>query len=216
MSASCFNSKISFQASRCSKNVALVNEIAERPLDPSEVLTLVGLETRLDHFPSQLSGGEQQRVTVARAIVKSPDVRLCDEPTGALDYEIGKVVLAAIARVSERLGTGELSGRVRRVEPAAFTKVSTLGVEEQRVNVLVDVLSPAERWAGLGDAYQVDARIAVFTQEDATIIPVGALFRHGESWNVYVVKDGNAQIRDIRLLRRSGRLRGGDRRFNRR
>ena len=87
------------------ENVALVNEIADKPLDPQEALALVGLGQRLDHFPSQLSGGEQQRVAVARAIVKSPDVLLCDEPTGALDYETGKVVLAAIARVNEQLGT---------------------------------------------------------------------------------------------------------------
>ena len=87
------------------ENVALVTEIAEKPLDPVEVLKLVGLEHRIDHFPSQLSGGEQQRVAVARAIVKSPDVLLCDEPTGALDYETGKVVLAAIARANERFGT---------------------------------------------------------------------------------------------------------------
>ena len=87
------------------ENVALVNEIADNPLDPREALALVGLERRLDHFPSQLSGGEQQRVAVARAIVKSPDVLLCDEPTGALDYDTGKVVLAAIARVKSELGT---------------------------------------------------------------------------------------------------------------
>lgn len=87
------------------ENVALVNEIADKPLDPRAALTLVGLDQRLDHFPSQLSGGEQQRVAVARAIVKSPDVLLCDEPTGALDYDTGKLVLAAIARVHEQLGT---------------------------------------------------------------------------------------------------------------
>ncbi len=87
------------------ENVALVTEIAAKSLDPREAIALVGLEHRVDHFPSQLSGGEQQRVAVARAIVKSPDVLLCDEPTGALDYETGKVVLAAIARVNETLGT---------------------------------------------------------------------------------------------------------------
>jgi putative ABC transport system ATP-binding protein len=87
------------------ENVALVTEIASQPLDPRDALALVGLQHRLDHFPSQLSGGEQQRVAVARAIVKSPDVLLCDEPTGALDYETGKVVLAAIARANEQLGT---------------------------------------------------------------------------------------------------------------
>jgi putative ABC transport system ATP-binding protein len=87
------------------ENVALVTEIAANPIDPHEALALVDLEHRLDHFPSQLSGGEQQRVAVARAIVKSPDVLLCDEPTGALDYETGKVVLAAIARANEQLGT---------------------------------------------------------------------------------------------------------------
>jgi putative ABC transport system ATP-binding protein len=87
------------------ENVALVTEIASNPLEPRAALALVGLDHRLDHFPSQLSGGEQQRVAVARAIVKSPDVLLCDEPTGALDYETGKIVLAAIARVNEKLGT---------------------------------------------------------------------------------------------------------------
>jgi putative ABC transport system ATP-binding protein len=87
------------------ENVALVTEIAARPLSPTEALTLVDLGDRLHHFPAQLSGGEQQRVAIARAIAKRPDVLLCDEPTGALDYPTGKVVLEVLERVNRELGT---------------------------------------------------------------------------------------------------------------
>jgi HlyD family secretion protein len=103
-------------------------------------------------------------------------------------------------------GSGTLAGRVRRVEPAAFTKVSTLGVEEQRVNVRIDLTSPAEQWVGLGDGYQVDARITVFAQDNAIIVPTGALFRRGDSWHAFVVKDGRAEDREFKLVRRAGRL----------
>jgi len=87
------------------ENVALVTDIAERPMAPEEALAWVGLSERLDHFPSQLSGGEQQRVAIARAVVKRPDVLLCDEPTGALDYDTGKMVLEVIAKINAELGT---------------------------------------------------------------------------------------------------------------
>jgi putative ABC transport system ATP-binding protein len=86
------------------ENVALVTEIAEHPLNPADALGLVGLQDRLDHFPSQLSGGEQQRVAIARAIAKRPDVLLCDEPTGALDAQTGGLVLEAIDRANRELG----------------------------------------------------------------------------------------------------------------
>jgi putative ABC transport system ATP-binding protein len=87
------------------ENVALVTDIATSPMPAAEALRWVGLGERLDHFPSQLSGGEQQRVAIARAIAKRPDVLLCDEPTGALDYETGKLVLEVIARINAELGT---------------------------------------------------------------------------------------------------------------
>ncbi len=87
------------------ENVSLVTEIALDPLTPEEALDIVGLKDRMDHFPSQLSGGEQQRVAIARAIAKRPEVLLCDEPTGALDVQTGMVVLDAIARVNRDLGT---------------------------------------------------------------------------------------------------------------
>jgi putative ABC transport system ATP-binding protein len=87
------------------ENVALVTEIVAQPMTPEQALALVALDHRLDHFPAQLSGGEQQRVAIARAIAKRPGVLLCDEPTGALDITTGIVVLDALARVNRELGT---------------------------------------------------------------------------------------------------------------
>jgi HlyD family secretion protein len=102
-------------------------------------------------------------------------------------------------------GALPLVGHVRLVEPIAFTKISTLGVEEQRVNVVIDLDSPSEMWAGLGDGFRVDAKITVFSQEDAIIVPAGALFRIGQGWNAYVVHKGRAQLRPVDLSRQSGR-----------
>jgi putative ABC transport system ATP-binding protein len=87
------------------ENVALVTEIANNPMTPEEALSLVGLGQRLDHFPTQMSGGEQQRVAIARAVAKRPQVLLCDEPTGALDFQTGVLVLEVLARVNRELGT---------------------------------------------------------------------------------------------------------------
>ena len=90
------------------ENVALVTEISERPMQPAEALAMVGLEARMDHFPAQLSGGEQQRVAIARAIAKRPEVLLCDEPTGALDSKTGIRVIQALLTINQQLGTTTL------------------------------------------------------------------------------------------------------------
>ena len=121
--------------------------------------------------------------------------------TDAVEVEPGDEVI-----IEHWGGPKPLEGRVRKVEPGAFTKVSTLGVEEQRVNVVIDIVSPRQEWATLGDGYRIEARIAVFSVDDALIVPAGALFRSGETWSTYIVRDGRAELRAVELLRRSGGL----------
>ncbi|HYL36955.1 MAG TPA: ABC transporter ATP-binding protein [Bryobacteraceae bacterium] len=127
------------------ENVALVTEIAANPIDPAEALRLVGLSDRVHHFPSQLSGGEQQRVAIARAVAKRPDVLLCDEPTGALDYATGKIVLEVLAQVNRELGTivaiithnASIAGMADRVVRLSSGAIAQIYRNEKRI-------SPAE------------------------------------------------------------------------
>lgn len=123
------------------ENVAVVTEISRNPMTPEEALALVNLGDRLDHFPAQLSGGEQQRVAIARAIAKNPDVLLCDEPTGALDSATGIVVLEALERVNRELGTttavithnASIANMADRVIYMADGRISEVTVNESRV-----------------------------------------------------------------------------------
>jgi putative ABC transport system ATP-binding protein len=123
------------------ENVALVTDIAPAPMSADEAIDLVGLAPRADHFPSQLSGGEQQRVAIARAIAKRPDVLLCDEPTGALDYATGKVVLDVIARINAELDTtavvithnAAIAGMADRVLHVADGRIASIDVNARRL-----------------------------------------------------------------------------------
>ena len=130
------------------ENLALVTDIAKNPMSIDEAIDLVGLTPRRDHFPAQLSGGEQQRVAIARAIVKRPDVLLCDEPTGALDYITGKLVLEVIAKINAELGTtavvithnAAIAGMADRVIYLADGRI-------QKVEMNPHKISPSElRW----------------------------------------------------------------------
>ena len=103
-------------------------------------------------------------------------------------------------------GPTALGGRVRRVEPSGFTKISALGVEEQRVWIVIDITSPREAWTSLGDSYRVDVKIVVDEMEKAIVVPIGALFRRGDAWQVFIVDRGRARLRTIKVSRRSGRL----------
>lgn len=123
------------------ENVALVTEISRNPMKPEDALALVGLEQRINHFPAELSGGEQQRVAIARAIAKRPEVLLCDEPTGALDSKTGIRVLEALAQINDELGTttavithnAGIQKMAHRVIFFADGQISEVKVNETRV-----------------------------------------------------------------------------------
>lgn len=175
--------------------------------------------------------GAQGRRLRLRSPIDGRVIRVFEEsarslPTGSPLIEIGNTALLEVVAdyltqdaVKVRPGmvalvegwggespTGEervLRGRVRVVEPGGFTKISALGVEEQRVNVIVDPTGDPEVWAALGDGYRVELRILLWEQKDVVIVPMGALFRDGDDWTVFVVADGVARPRAIELGRRS-------------
>jgi putative ABC transport system ATP-binding protein len=127
------------------ENVALVTDIAPQSMRADEAIALVGLAPRRDHFPAQLSGGEQQRVAIARAIVKRPDVLLCDEPTGALDYQTGKLVLEVIAQINRDLGTTAVVITHNAAIAGMADRVVHLGDGQvQRIERNAKKLSPSE------------------------------------------------------------------------
>jgi len=148
----------------------------------------------------------ERTVTAGTPLVEIADPQDLEIVVDVLSNDALEVRPGAEVAIEHWGGPSPLQGRVRRVEPAAFTKVSTLGVEEQRVNVRVDLVSPPELWKGLGDGFRVDARITVFSKSDSLVVPAGAVFRAGDDWFVFVVVNGRAERRSIMLLRRSGRF----------
>jgi HlyD family secretion protein len=169
------------------------------------------------------AGGERWdiRAPVAGRVLKVVQESEAVVPVGAPLVEVGdphnlEVVVdvltadavlippGAPARLDRGAGTPALSGRVRLIEPAAFTKVSALGVEEQRVNVVIDFTSPPQDWQDLGDAYRIEARIVVARQADAITVPTGAVFRHGAEWAVFVADGDRARLRIVEPGPRGG------------
>lgn len=105
----------------------------------------------------------------------------------------------------ERWGGAPIAGRVRRVEPSAFSRMSALGVEEQRVNVLIDLTSPPEQWNKLGDGYRVEARIVVWKQEAVVSVPTSSVFRHGDGWALFRLEQGVIRLTPVVLGQRTAR-----------
>ena len=143
-------------------------------------------------------------VRIGAALIEIGDSRDLEVVVDVLSTDAVRIEPGALVRIERWGGELPLEGRVRRVEPSAFTKISALGVEEQRANVIIDIVSPQSEWGSLGDGYRVDARIVVYRSKDAVKVPTSALFREGDWWAVYVDADGVASKRLVSLSRRAG------------
>lgn len=143
-------------------------------------------------------------VTAGTKLLEVGDATNLECEIDVLSTDAVKIHPGARAIIEHWGGDEPLNGRVRVVEPSAFTKVSALGVEEQRVYVLIDFTDPLSRRPTLGDEYRVEARIVIWEGENVLKIPAGALFRHGESWAVYRVEDGRARLRTLVLGHNNG------------
>lgn len=145
-------------------------------------------------------------VLIGTPLMELGDPRNLEVIVDVLSTDAAKIREGAKVIFERWGGHGQLEGRVRRIEPSGFTKISALGVEEQRVWVIADITSPPEQWTNLSDGYRVDLKIMVDEIEQAIVIPVGALFRRGDEWFVFVVEDGVTRLRPVEGLRRSGRM----------
>jgi len=143
-------------------------------------------------------------VAAGAAILEIGDPHALEVVVDVLTADAATIRPGATAELDHGGGAPVLAGRVRLVEPAAFTKISALGVEEQRVNVLIDFVAPTTAWGNLGDGHRVDVRITVETRDDAVVVPVSALFRQGDGWAVFVVSGSRARLQPVQTGPRNG------------
>jgi HlyD family secretion protein len=143
-------------------------------------------------------------VVLGTPLIELADPRSLEAVVDVLTQESVSITPGMPARIELGSGVAPLPGRVRRIEPAAFTKISALGVEEQRVNVVLDFSDPLDRVQTVGDGFRVEAHIIVFRAEDVVKVPVGALFRDRDDWAVYLVEGNRTAKRPVKVLRRNG------------
>ena len=142
-------------------------------------------------------------VSMAAPLVELGDPDDLEVAVDVLTTDAARIRQGDKVTISRWGGPSDLQGVVRRVEPSGFTKISALGVEEQRVWVIIDIVSPRQTWTSLGDGYRVEAKIVVDQIDKATVVPMGALFRRGDAWNVFVAEEGRVHLREIQVARLS-------------
>jgi HlyD family secretion protein len=144
-------------------------------------------------------------VSAGAVLIEIGDVRQLEIVSDLLSSEAVKVSAGDAVLIEQWGGGKTLRGRVRRVEPAGFLKISALGVEEQRVNVIIDFEDPAEAWKALGDAYRVEVRVVIWQRPDVLKLPIGSLFRAGDDWAAFVADGGRARLRKLEIGQRNSR-----------
>ena len=143
-------------------------------------------------------------VNAGQPLIEVGDPGLLEVEVEVLSADAVKITPGTEVRFERWGGEGALDGVVRIVEPVGFTKISALGVEEQRVSIVADIVSPAEQWQRLGDQYRVDAVFIVWRGDNVLHVPSSALFRNGQGWAAFVVEDGVARMREVEVGQRSG------------
>jgi HlyD family secretion protein len=148
---------------------------------------------------------ESEAVVVAgEALVEVGDPRDLEIVADLLSTDAAQIRPGQPVEIEQWGGGTVLAGRVRRIEPSGFTKISALGVEEQRVNVIIDLADPPARWAGLGDGFRVETRVVLWERQDVLQVPASSLFRDEKGWEVYAVKGGQVERRHVEVGRQNG------------
>jgi HlyD family secretion protein len=142
-------------------------------------------------------------VSIGSPLLEIGDARELEVVADVLTQDAVQIAPGASAAIERWGGADALAARVRRIEPQAFTKVSALGIDEQRVNVVLDIVSPYPEWKRLGDAFRVEVRIEIARLADAVVVPIGALFRSGDTWGVFAIENGRARLRRVAISRRN-------------
>jgi HlyD family secretion protein len=163
----------------------------------------VSVKSDVDGRVLRVTQESEATLPVGAPILELADAHDLEIVVDVLSTDGVQIAPGTRVRIERWGGPVTLEGRVRLVEPGAFTKVSALGVEEQRVNMIADIVSPPEQWRTLGDGFRIEADIVIFSTPDALVVPIGALFRVGEQWAVYVVEDRRARRRLLTLGRRN-------------
>jgi len=191
-------------AVRASRSEVERAEARLRPTTPDGAGRVVTVTAPIDGVVLRRVRESESVVPAGEALLELGNPQQLEIVSDLLSTDAVRVQPGSRVLVEQWGGSEVIQARVRRIEPSGFTKISALGVEEQRVNVIMDFVDPAEAWKALGDGYRVEVRIVIWEEADALLVPTSALFRQGDAWAVYVVAEDRVQLRTVEIGRQTG------------